>query len=112
MAYNERETVIVDRGGSGAGMIVGLIVVIALLAIGYLVFFNGNGVAQAGIAKVDLQLPKQLSSRLPTLQKACTEAASATATGNQQSERNFSLSFLRIALAVFDSHGEYRGKRS
>lgn len=32
-----------------------------------------NGVAQAGIAKVDLQLPKQLSSRLPTLQKACTE---------------------------------------
>ncbi|HTZ64056.1 MAG TPA: hypothetical protein VMB51_08125 [Solirubrobacteraceae bacterium] len=36
---------------------------------------NGNGVAQAGIAKVDLQLPKQLSSRLPTLQKACTEAA-------------------------------------
>ncbi len=35
---------------------------------------NGNGVAQAGIDKVDLQLPKQLSSRLPTLQKACTEA--------------------------------------
>jgi hypothetical protein len=33
-----------------------------------------NGVAQAGIAKVDLQLPKQLSSRLPTLQKACLEA--------------------------------------
>jgi hypothetical protein len=36
---------------------------------------NGSGVAQAGIAKVDLQLPKQLSSRLATLQKACTEAA-------------------------------------
>ncbi len=34
-----------------------------------------GGVVQAGIAKVDLQLPKQLSSRLPTLQKACTEAA-------------------------------------
>ena len=33
-----------------------------------------NGVAQAGIAKVDLQLPVALSSRLPTLQKACTEA--------------------------------------
>jgi hypothetical protein len=35
---------------------------------------NGSGVAQAGIAKVDLQLPKQLSSRLPTLQKACVDA--------------------------------------
>jgi len=35
---------------------------------------NSSGVAQAGIAKVELQLPKQLSSRLPTLQKACTEA--------------------------------------
>jgi hypothetical protein len=33
-----------------------------------------KGVAQAGIAKVDLQLPKQLSSRLPTLQKACLAA--------------------------------------
>jgi hypothetical protein len=36
---------------------------------------DSSGVAQAGIAKVDLQLPKQLSSRLPTLQKACPEAA-------------------------------------
>ena len=36
---------------------------------------NSGGVVQAGIAKVDLQLPKQLSSRLPTLQKACTEQA-------------------------------------
>jgi hypothetical protein len=35
---------------------------------------GASGVAQAGIAKVDLQLPKQLSSRLPTLQKACLEA--------------------------------------
>jgi hypothetical protein len=33
-----------------------------------------GGVAQAGIAKVDLQLPLALSSRLPTLQKACLEA--------------------------------------
>jgi hypothetical protein len=33
-----------------------------------------NGVAQTGIAKVQLQLPKQLSSRLPTLQKACVDA--------------------------------------
>ena len=35
---------------------------------------NTSGVAQAGIAKVDLQLPVALSSRLSTLQKACTEA--------------------------------------
>jgi hypothetical protein len=33
-----------------------------------------GGVVQAGIAKVDLQLPLALSSRLPTLQKACTAA--------------------------------------
>jgi len=33
-----------------------------------------GGVAQDGIAKVDLQLPLELSSRLPTLQKACLEA--------------------------------------
>ncbi len=35
---------------------------------------GASGVAQAGIAKVDLQLPVALSSRLSTLQKACTEA--------------------------------------
>ncbi len=35
---------------------------------------NSAGVAQAGIEKVDLQLPLALSSRLSTLQKACTEA--------------------------------------
>jgi hypothetical protein len=35
---------------------------------------NSSGVAQAGIAKVQLQLPKQLSSRLATLQKACTDS--------------------------------------
>ena len=34
-----------------------------------------GGVAQAGIAKVNLQLPKALPARLSTLQKACTEAA-------------------------------------
>ncbi len=33
-----------------------------------------SGAGQANIAKVDLQIPKQLSSRLTTLQKACTEA--------------------------------------
>ena len=36
---------------------------------------GAGGVAQSGIAKVNLQLPKQLSSRLPTLQKACSETA-------------------------------------
>ncbi len=35
---------------------------------------DAGGAAQAGIAKVDLQLPVALSSRLSTLQKACTEA--------------------------------------
>jgi hypothetical protein len=35
---------------------------------------SASGVAQSGIAKVQLQLPKQLSSRLPTLQKACTDS--------------------------------------
>jgi hypothetical protein len=35
---------------------------------------NSGGVAQAGIAKVQLQLPIQLSSRLPTLQKACVDS--------------------------------------
>ena len=38
MSEPERETVIVDRGGSGAGMIIGIVVVIALLFVGYLVF--------------------------------------------------------------------------
>jgi hypothetical protein len=33
-----------------------------------------KGLGQANIAKVDLQLPKALSSRLPTLQKACLAA--------------------------------------
>jgi hypothetical protein len=33
-----------------------------------------SGAGQANIAKVDLQIPKQLSSRLTTLQQACTEA--------------------------------------
>jgi hypothetical protein len=35
------------------------------------VTLESKGLGQANIAKVDLQLPKALSSRLPTLQKAC-----------------------------------------
>lgn len=54
MAEPDRETVIVDRGGSGASMLIGIIVVVALLAIGYLVFFNGDG---AGGGTVDVDVP-------------------------------------------------------
>ncbi|MEQ9634446.1 MAG: hypothetical protein RLW68_00015 [Devosia marina] len=54
MSEPDRETVVVDRGGSGAGMIVGIIVVLALLAIGYLVFFNGDG---SGGGTVDVDVP-------------------------------------------------------
>ncbi len=36
---------------------------------------GASGVAEAGIAKVDLQLPVALPARLSTLQKACTEKA-------------------------------------
>jgi hypothetical protein len=35
---------------------------------------SANGGGEANIAKVDVQLPLSLPSRLPTLQKACTEA--------------------------------------
>lgn len=52
MAY-DRETVIVDRGGSGAGVIVGIIVALALLGIVYLVFFS-NGVPSGGTFDVDV----------------------------------------------------------
>ena len=54
MSEPDRETFIVDRGGSGAGMLVGIIVVIALFAIGYLIFFNPNG---SGGGTVDVDVP-------------------------------------------------------
>ena len=54
MAPVDRETVIVDRGRSGAtSLIIGLIVAIALIAIAYLVFFNNNG----GGGTVDVDVP-------------------------------------------------------
>lgn len=54
MSDPDRETVIVDRGGSGAGLLVGIVLVVAMLAIGYLVFFNGDG---AGGGSVDVDVP-------------------------------------------------------
>ena len=55
MAPLDRETVVVDRGGPGAGgFIIGLIVAIALIAIAYLVFFNNNG---GGGGTVDVDVP-------------------------------------------------------
>ena len=50
----ERETVVVDRGGSSTGVIVGIVVVLALLVVGYLVFFNGNGAGTGGTVDVDV----------------------------------------------------------
>jgi hypothetical protein len=51
----ERETVIVDRGGRGAGgLIIGIIVALALIAVAYLVFFNNNG---GGGGTVDVDVP-------------------------------------------------------
>ena len=41
MSEPDRETVIVDRGGSGAGAIIGVVVVVALLLIGYLYLHLG-----------------------------------------------------------------------
>ncbi|WP_127753666.1 MULTISPECIES: hypothetical protein [unclassified Devosia] len=56
MDIRERETVVVDRGsrGGGSGLLIGIIVALALLAIGYLVFFNNNG---GGGGTVDVDVP-------------------------------------------------------
>ena len=53
MSEPDRETVIVDRGGSGAGAIIGVVVVVALLLIGYLVLFNGEPTG----GSVDVDVP-------------------------------------------------------
>ena len=52
MANGDRETVIVDRGGSGAGAIVAIIVVLALIGVGYLIFAGNNG--SSGTVDVDV----------------------------------------------------------
>ena len=55
MDIRERETVVVDRGGrsGGSGLLIGIVVALALLAIGYLVFFNNNG-GSGGTLDVDV----------------------------------------------------------
>ena len=51
----DRETVIVDRRGPGAGgLIVGIVVALAVIAIAYLVFFNNNG---GGGGTLDVDVP-------------------------------------------------------
>lgn len=53
MAYRGTETVIVDRGGSGAGIIAG-VVIVALVVLGFFLFFNGN---QSGGGTIDVDVP-------------------------------------------------------
>ena len=53
MAYRETETVIIDRGGSSAGIIAG-IVIVALVVLGFFLFFNGN---QSGGGTIDVDVP-------------------------------------------------------
>lgn len=49
----DTETVIVERGGSGAGIIAG-IVIVALVVLGFFLFFNGN---QSGGGTIDVDVP-------------------------------------------------------
>lgn len=53
MAYRNNETVIVERGGSAAGIIAGILIV-ALVALGLFLFFNGN---QSGGGTIDVDVP-------------------------------------------------------
>ena len=53
MAYRDTETVIVDRGGSSAGIIAG-IVIVALVVLGFFLFFNGS---QSGGGTIDVDVP-------------------------------------------------------
>ena len=53
MAYRDTETVIVDRGGSAAGIIAG-IVIVALVVLGFFLFFNGN---KSGGGTLDVDVP-------------------------------------------------------
>jgi hypothetical protein len=50
----ERETVVVDRGSNPMAVVAGILFVVALLVVGYLVFFNGNA---GGGGTVDIDVP-------------------------------------------------------
>jgi hypothetical protein len=53
MAYRDTETVIVERDGSSAGIIAG-IVIVALVVLGFFLFFNGNN---SGGGTLDVDVP-------------------------------------------------------
>ncbi len=53
MSLNERETVIVDRRRSPWGIIVAILAALALIAIIYMLFFNG----QSGSGTMDVDVP-------------------------------------------------------
>lgn len=53
MTNRDTETVIVERGSSGAGVIVGIVVVALIVIGGYFLLFNGNG----GSRTIDVDVP-------------------------------------------------------
>ena len=53
MSEPTRETVIVERSGGSAGVIIAVVAIIAVLVVGYLVFFNG----QPSGGTVDIDVP-------------------------------------------------------